>query len=87
VKILAILDKSPFKSTHSISERLLIVHSTVLCYLHDSIGFKLFHLHWVPHLLTDDLREKQKKHARAMLLFLHDAELDSWHYLVTSDES
>jgi hypothetical protein len=22
-----------------------------------------------------------------MLLFLHDAELDSWHYLVTSDES
>jgi hypothetical protein len=44
-KILAILDKSPFESTHSISERLLVAHSTVLQYLHEFLGFKSFHLH------------------------------------------
>jgi hypothetical protein len=47
MKILAILDKSPFEfeSAHSIAERLLVAHPTVLRHLHDSIGFKSFHLH------------------------------------------
>jgi hypothetical protein len=31
--------------------------------------------------------EKQKEHARAMLPFLHAAERDDWHHLVTGDES
>jgi hypothetical protein len=66
-KILDILDKSPFESAYSISERLLVVHPAVLLHLHGSIGFKSFHLHWVPHLLTDNLREKLKEYARAML--------------------
>jgi hypothetical protein len=38
-------------------------------------------------VLTDDLREKRKEHARAMLPFLHAARLDGWHHLVTGDES
>jgi hypothetical protein len=61
-KILVILDKSlfEFESSHSIAERLLIANSTVLRHLHDSICFKSFHLHWVLHLLTDDLCEKRK---------------------------
>jgi hypothetical protein len=54
-KILAIFDKSPFESAHSIGEGLLIIYPTVLQYLHKSFGFKSFHLHWVPHLLTGDL--------------------------------
>jgi hypothetical protein len=58
----------------------------VLRYLHDSIGFKLFHLNWVPHLLTGDLREKRKKHARVILPFLHVAERDGEHHHVTDDE-
>jgi hypothetical protein len=59
-KSLAILDKSPFESVHSIAiaERLLVAYPTMLWHLHDSIGFRLFHLHWVPHLLTDDSRGK-----------------------------
>jgi hypothetical protein len=57
-KILAILNKSPFESAYSMAERMLVACSTVLYYLHESLGFKLFHLHWVPHLLTGDLREK-----------------------------
>jgi hypothetical protein len=54
IKILTILDKSPFKSAYSIAERLLVALSTVLWHLHDSIGFKSFYLHLVSHLLTDD---------------------------------
>jgi hypothetical protein len=41
----------------------------------------------VPHLLTHDLREKQKEYAKAILPFLHTAERDIWHHLVTGDES
>jgi hypothetical protein len=44
-------------------------------------------LYRVPHLLTHDLCEKRKEYAKAMLPFLHVAERDSWHHLVTGDES
>jgi hypothetical protein len=86
-KILVILDKSPFKSAYSIAERLRVGHATVLEHLHVSICFKPFHLRWVPDLLTDDLREKRKEHARAMWPFLYAAQHDGWHHLVTNDES
>jgi hypothetical protein len=85
-KILAIFDKYPFKSAHSMAERLLVTYPIVLQYLHESFWFKLFHLHWVPHLSTCDLREKWKEYARVMLPFLHVAEQDGWHHLVTGDE-
>jgi hypothetical protein len=86
-KILTILDKSLFKSAHSISETLRVAYPTLLLHLHDSIGFRSFYLHWVPHLLTHDLCESQKEHAKAMLPFLHTSERDGWHHLVTDDES
>jgi hypothetical protein len=41
----------------------------------------------MPHLLTDNLREKRKGYARAMLLFLLVAERDGSHHFVTGDES
>jgi hypothetical protein len=44
-KILAISDKSPFESVHSMAERLLLAYSIVLLYLHESFGLKSFHLH------------------------------------------
>jgi hypothetical protein len=59
----------------------------VLIYLYLSIGFKSFHLRWVPHLLTEDLRQKQEDNARAMLPLLHVAQRDDWNLLVTDDES
>jgi hypothetical protein len=59
-KVLAIFDKSVSKSADSIAERLLVADSTVLQYLHESFWFKSFHLHWVPHLLTDNLRENER---------------------------
>jgi hypothetical protein len=81
------LDKSPFKSACSIAERLRVGYATVLEHLHVSIGFKSFHLRWVPHLFTDDLRQKQKEHARAMLPFLYAPQRDGWDHLVTGNES
>jgi hypothetical protein len=86
-KILAILDKSPFESAHSIAERLFVAHSTVLQHLQEWLGFKSFHLPWVPHPLTGDLRDKRMEYTGAMLPFLHAAERDGWHHLVTGNES
>jgi predicted DNA-binding protein YlxM (UPF0122 family) len=59
-KILAILNKSLFKSMRSIAERFRVSHATVLNHLHLSIGLKSFHLHLVPHLLIEDLRQNGK---------------------------
>jgi hypothetical protein len=81
------LPKSPFKSAYSIAERLCVGLATVLEHLHVSIGFRLFHLYWVPHLLTDDFCQKRKENASAVLSFLYAAKYDGWHHLVTGDES
>jgi hypothetical protein len=86
-KILAILNKSPFESPRSIAERLHVSHAIVLNYLHLSVDFKSFYLRWVPHLLTEDLRQKRKDDAHAMLPLLYAAERNGWHHLVTGDES
>jgi hypothetical protein len=88
-KILTISDKSPFEveSGRSMAEALRVAHSIVLLHLHDSISFRLFHLHWGPDLVTHDFREKREKYAKAILPFWHIAEHDGWHHLVTGDES
>jgi hypothetical protein len=44
-KILTILDKSPFESANSIADTLGVANSTILLHLHNSIGFRSFHLH------------------------------------------
>jgi hypothetical protein len=59
-KMLAILDKSLFEPTHSIIATLYVAHSKVLLHLHDSVGFRLFHLHWVSHLLMHGLYKKER---------------------------
>jgi hypothetical protein len=70
-KILAILDKSLFKLIHSIAETICVGLAIVLRRLHDSIGFRSFHLHRVPHVLTVGLCEKRMEYAQAMLPILH----------------
>jgi hypothetical protein len=69
------------------AEKPRVSHATVLNYLHLSIAFKSFHLRWVPHLLTADLRQKWKDDAHAMLPLLYAAQRDDWHHLVTGDDS
>jgi hypothetical protein len=86
-KILAILNKSAFESARSIAETLLVTQTIVLRHLHRSIRFKTLHLHWVRHLLTDDLRAKRKEQATVMLPYLLAAQNDGWQHLVAGDES
>jgi hypothetical protein len=81
------LDKSPFKSCRSIVKLLPIAHSRVLQHLHESFGFKSFHLHLVAYILTGNWREERKEYARAMLPFLHIAERNGCHHLVILNES
>jgi hypothetical protein len=71
----------------SIAETLLVTHTAVLHHLHQSIGFKILRLHWVPHLLTDDLVAKRKQQATAMLPYLYATQNDDWQHLVIGDKS
>jgi hypothetical protein len=86
-QILHILGKSPFESARSIAQTLNTSHSVVLHHLHEGLAFKSFHLPWVPHFLTDDLRLKRKQVARKMIPDLEAASLDGWQHFVTGDES
>jgi hypothetical protein len=88
-KIMAIFTKSPFEfeSARSIAKTLRVAHPTILLHLYDYIGFRLFHLHWVPHTLMHNLREKRKEYVKMIFLFLHLAKHNSWHHLVIGDES
>jgi hypothetical protein len=86
-KILDILNKSPSKSARSISETVRVCLATVLRRLHNSVGFRSFHLHRVPYVLAVGLRDKRMEYAQAMLPFLHTAERDDWHHLATDNES
>jgi hypothetical protein len=58
--IIRIIGKSPFESEPQIAQTLKTSYSVLLLHLHEILGFKSFHLRWVSHLLTDDLREKRR---------------------------
>jgi hypothetical protein len=86
-KILAVFDKSFSESARSIAETLRVANSRVLLHLHNSICFRSFHLHRIPHLLMYNLRKKRNEYIKAILPFLYAAKRDDWYYLVASDES
>jgi hypothetical protein len=86
-KILIIFDKSRFELIYSIAKTLGIAHSTMLLLLSNYICFRSFFLHWALHLLMHTFCEKRKEYAKEMLSFLHVAECDNWHHLLTGDES
>jgi hypothetical protein len=67
------------------AETLQVSHSTVLKYLHDD--FQSFHLRWVPHLLTPELRGQRHAYAIEMIPILAAAAHERWHHFVTGDES
>jgi hypothetical protein len=84
--ILRIIGKSPFKSARCIAKSLKISLTAVLHHFHEVLEFKSFHLRWVPHLLTNDLREKRKDVAGEMIPSLEAAFQEGWRSFVTRDE-
>jgi hypothetical protein len=69
------------------AEPLQVSHSTVLKHLPEDLQFQSFHLPWVPHLLTLELREQRRPYASEMIPILTAAAHDGWHHLVTGDKS
>jgi hypothetical protein len=84
--ILRIIGKSPFESARSIPHLPKISYSAVLDHLHEVLGFKSFHLRWVPHFLTHDLRQKRKDVAREMIPYIEAPFQDNWGTLITGHE-
>jgi hypothetical protein len=66
-QIKVLLDENCFVSARSIAETLHASHSTVLKHLDEDLGFHRFHLRWIPHLLTPELKEQR------LLAFWSDA--------------
>jgi hypothetical protein len=56
IQILSSIEKQPFHSAYSLAEILDVSHTTILNHLRNSLGMKLFHLCWIPNLLTEQLR-------------------------------
>jgi hypothetical protein len=69
------------------AEILQVSHSTLLKHLHKYFQFESFHLRWVPHLLTPELREQRRAYASQMIPILAAAAHDGRRHLVTGDES
>jgi hypothetical protein len=83
-RIQSLLDENPFESACSMAETLHVSHATVLRYLHQELGFQGFHLRWVPHLLTPEIKAQRKQCVIEMLSELSTAERDGRHHLVTA---
>jgi hypothetical protein len=63
-------------SARSIAETLQVPDSTVLEHLHEDLGFQSFHLRWVPHLLTPELKEQRRLYATEIIAVLLSAQKD-----------
>jgi hypothetical protein len=75
-QIKVLLDENYFMSARSIAEALYVLHSTVLKHLHEDLGFQSFHLRWVPHLLTPELKEQRLAYATEMITNIVSAQKD-----------
>jgi hypothetical protein len=63
------------------AEILQVSHSTLLKHLREDLQFQSFHLRWVPHLLTPELREQRGTYANEMIPILAAADRDWWRHL------
>jgi hypothetical protein len=86
-EILAYLQKESFSSTHSLAPALNLSQSMVLDRLHNSIGMKNWHVCWIPHELTDDLRGTRVSKCRELLNVLERMAASAFRNIVTGDES
>jgi hypothetical protein len=67
------MNKHPFHSCRSLAEEVCVASSTVWKHLTESLGFSSQCLHWVPHELTNDLRDKRVAIGSQLLEILEEA--------------
>jgi hypothetical protein len=82
-----LLTENPFESARPTAETLDISHCPVLKYFHEDFHFKSFYLRWLPHLLTQQLRELRYQRVSEMISVLTFTARDDWHHFATRDES
>jgi hypothetical protein len=81
-----ILRDNPFAPFRTVAEMLAVSPETVRLHLL-RIGYVLRILHWVPHILTDDLKLVRVEMCPMMLAALRVQEQNQWYNIVTGDES
>jgi hypothetical protein len=81
------LNKYPFDSCRSRAENIGVSPSPIWKHLTKSLRFSSRCLHWVPHELTDDLREILVAKGRQLLEVREEAQSTDFRGLVTGDES
>ena len=86
-EILSVLHTSPFSSVRTIADSMGIPASTVYFHLVEKIGFKNYFLRWVPHMLTEELRQKRVELAQQLLELLERQRRVKFRDIVTGDES
>jgi hypothetical protein len=87
IQILSNLEKYPLHSAYSLAEILKVPRATILKHLHDALGMKYFHLRWIPHQFTGQLRAERMKKCRDILPLFERLEESNFHNTVTGDES
>jgi histone-lysine N-methyltransferase SETMAR len=87
IQILSNLEKYPFHSADSLAEILKVSHATILKHLHDALGMKNFHLRWIPHQLTEQVRAERIEKCQELLPLLERMEASNFRNIVTGDES
>lgn len=84
--ILDILKQKPFSSARSIAEELEVSPHTIINILETKLGFRLLHLKWIPHFLTDKQRIIRMEKASELLELLRKKN-KMFKYIITGDES
>jgi hypothetical protein len=87
IEIISSLKKQFFHSAYSLAEILDISHTTILNHLRDLLGMQLFHLHWIPNQLTDQLRVSRIQKCQELLPLLEMMEANQFRNILTGDES
>jgi hypothetical protein len=87
IQIPSSLEKQPFHSAYSLAEILDVSHTTILKYLRDSLGMKLFHLRWIPNQLTEQLRASRIQKCQELLPLLEGIKANKFGNIRTGDES
>jgi hypothetical protein len=81
------ITKEPFHSVRSLAERVGFPTTTVYRHLTDNLGFHSYISKWIPHMLTNDLREKRITEADALFNVLKAQERIHFRDVITGDES
>jgi DNA-binding transcriptional ArsR family regulator len=87
IQILSSLEKHPFHSAYSLAEIVDVSHTTILNHLRDSFGMKLFHSHWIPNQLTEQLRASRIQKCQQLLPLLEMMEANTFRNILTGDEN